>query len=131
MICIHCHNDNPNVSQYCSQCGKPTAINTKASGMNMNVVAVWLYAAYLLIVTFSYRIISHIIVPLITKDGNYAAVGSLYQTTSVIFLLLQLIVCGIIIAIIKNTPARIAVGLIGFAGILMFVLDKILIYMKA
>jgi hypothetical protein len=130
MICTYCHNDNPNHAQYCSQCGKPTIINASANGMNMNVAAVWIYVAYQLIVTFFYRIVSYVIIPIITKGGNYGSVAKLYQTTSVIFLLFELIVCGIIIGIIKNTPARIAVGLMGFVGLLMFILDKTLMYLR-
>jgi len=124
MICTYCHNDNPNVAQYCSQCGKPTLINAKANSINPNVIAVFVYLAYKLIVIFCYRAISYVIIPAMLKENNYEAVGGIYDTANVIFFLLELVVFGVIIALVKNLPVRIAVGIMAFITIGLFILEK-------
>lgn len=124
MNCTHCHYDYDNAAQYCAQCGNKTIYNPTRGKSNNNVTAVWLFAGVSVFISLLYRLTSHIIIPVMRRGGKWEAITSIYRTEAIVSLLLELLVCGIIIGIIKNTSARIAVGLYAVAHLMLFVFEK-------
>lgn len=126
MNCTHCNYDYEQNAQYCPQCGNKTLFNPTMNAGNPNVTAVWIYAALLIGVDIWYRLLSHVLVPAIEKAEGWENIGKLYKTTGLLVVLAELVASGIIIAIIKNTSARIAVGLVALFSLLGFVLDRVM-----
>lgn len=124
MNCTHCHYDYDNTAQYCAQCGNKTLYNPTQGKSNTNVTAVWLFAGVSIFVTFLYRFTSHVVMPIVRRDGKWEKISSIYETEAILVLFLELLACGIIIGIIKNTSARIAVGVYAAFVLLMFVFEK-------
>lgn len=128
MNCTHCHYDYENTAQYCPQCGHKTLYNPTLNKSNPNVTAVWLFAGMLIGMQLLYSMLSHVIVPALRGENfeNIHKITTLYRTVDILNLLLDLLVSGIIIALIRNTSARIAVGLYAGFSLFMFLLEKIL-----
>lgn len=123
MICATCNSFNDDASHYCSTCGKATTYAGKSN--NNNLIAVWLYAGYLVFMDLFYRFFNYAVMPIVLKNSDgMGSVSEIYASISTIYIFIELVVLGIIIAIIKNTSARIAVAMVGSVSLLMFIVDR-------
>lgn len=126
MNCTHCHSNYETGAQYCPNCGNKTLYNPTLGKSNNNVTAVWLFAGMFIFMGLFFRFVSHVIMPVLRKGENWERIGTFYKIEGILILLLELLVCGVVIGIIKNTSARIAVGLYGLTMLFLFVLDKVM-----
>lgn len=127
MNCTTCHYNYEPTAQYCAQCGNKTVYNPTVNAPNKNVTAVWVYVAAMLALQLMWKFVSLLLVPRLMREGNYANIGDIYTAVGVIALLFELVTFGIIIAIVRNTSARIAVGVYAGATLLLFLLDRLLV----
>lgn len=129
MNCIHCFAPYDNTAQYCPQCGKATVYNYKPKTTNNNVLAVWLFFALFCGTRLFYIFMGHVWIPFMMRSSmaleKYEAITRIYKTVGIIFLLAELLLCGIVIGIVKNTSARVAIGLWGLLMLLTYLLDQI------
>lgn len=125
MICSHCHYNYPEHAQYCAQCGNKTLYNPTLGAVNKNVVAVWLFVGVSLFSQLVWRLISLVVVPRLISTHNLAKIPDIYEVWGTVAMLLELAVCIAVIAIIRNTPARIAVGLYTFFHVILYIVTKV------
>jgi len=127
MNCTSCHYNYEQPAQYCAQCGKKTVYNPTVNATDKNVMAVWLYVCVMLGIQVMWKIVSLLVVPAIMRNGSYSEIPGIYSTVGLIGLFLNLITLGIIIAIVRNTSARIAVAVFAGVTVLFFLLEKLML----
>lgn len=125
MICPTCNNYNADNTQFCTRCGSAMQKTASRDNTNNHVIAVWLYAGYLIFSSIVYRVFNRLIIPALIEDHNMANVSSMYKGIGAVMLVVELIILGVILGIIKNTSARVAVAVVGAFTLLMFVFDSI------
>lgn len=126
MNCTHCHYNYESGQQYCPNCGNKTLYNPRLNKADNNVTAVWLFFGLFAGTQLFYKFLSHVITPVLRNTHDWDKIGTLYKTVNWLTLLAELLVSGIVIAIIKNTSARMAVGLYAGLTLLMFVFERIM-----
>jgi len=116
---------------YCPQCGKPTVYNTVEKGYKPGEIALWVYLIYSILVMVVYRTMSYVVSPMLSKqEEGWSRIASIYNTLSPIILITQLAVLVFIMVTVKNTRARIAVGIYTALVFIFFVTDKLVDYLQ-
>jgi len=131
MHCTNCFSQVESNMMYCPKCGKPTVYNTFEKGYKPGEIALWVYVIYSALVMILYRIMSYVVSPMIAKqEDGWSRIASIYSTLSPIIFIAQLAVLVFIIVTVKNTRARIAVGLYTGLVFIFFVIDKLVNYLQ-
>ncbi|MCG9911306.1 MAG: hypothetical protein MH137_08385 [Flavobacteriales bacterium] len=131
MHCTNCFSQVESNMMYCPQCGKPTVYNTFEKGYKPGEIALWVYLIYSILVMVVYRTMSYVVSPMLSKqEEGWSRIASIYNTLSPIILITQLAVLVFIMVTVKNTRARIAVGIYTALVFIFFVTDKLVDYLQ-
>lgn len=128
MNCSKCYAQYEENAQFCPSCGTKTIYNSSLHKANPNVVAVWLYASYLIFTSIMFRVVSLIANQLYKQydvSNTAKRISSLYALAGFISIFLEIGICVYIIVTVKNTSARIAVGVVAAVSFLIYLVDVV------